>query len=380
MKSICVMGSTGSIGTQTLQIVDQFPQRFRVLALSAGKNLDLLKQQIDRYQPEYVVVASEKDAEQIASWYPQLSVDCGREGLEKIAALPESALVVMGILGFAALAPTLAAVRAGKDVALANKESIITAGSLLQKEIAHSTGHCIPVDSEHNALYQLLLGRKREEIRSLILTASGGPLLKQPHLPLDEVTPEIAVKHPNWSMGPKISVDSATLMNKGLELVEAHILFDFPAKDIEVWIHPQSLVHGALCFKDNSYIAQFNKPDMRCSIGYAMAYPDRLDEVIPALSLKDMARLEFLEPDEGRFPALRLAREALASGPSYLVALNALNEIAVHAFLEKRLLFSGIPRLIERGLDLHQSVPILSIEDVFAVDDQSRALGHSLLP
>lgn len=374
------MGSTGSIGTQTLQIVDQFPNRFRVLALTAGKNLDLLKQQVARYEPSYAVVAEESDAEQMQRWYPSLKVLCGREGLEAVAALEEADLIVMGILGFAALAPTLAAVRAGKDVALANKESIITAGSLLQKEIAHSKGRCIPVDSEHNALYQLLQGRNREEIRSLVLTASGGPLLRQPHLPLDEVTPEIAVKHPNWSMGPKISVDSATLMNKGLELVEAHILFDFPAKDIEVWIHPQSLVHGALCFKDNSYIAQFNKPDMRCSIGYAMAYPERLEAVIPALSLKDMAQLEFLEPDEVRFPALRLAREALASGPSHLVALNALNEIAVHAFLGKKLLFSGIPRLIERGLDLHASVPILSIEDVFTVDSQSRALGQSLLP
>ncbi|MCB0404409.1 MAG: 1-deoxy-D-xylulose-5-phosphate reductoisomerase [Bdellovibrionales bacterium] len=289
MKSLCVMGSTGSIGTQTLQIVDQFPEHFEVLALTAGKNLDLLKQQVARYEPRYVVVSEASDAEMIQIWYPGLKVLCGREGLEAVAALEQADLIVMGILGFAALAPTLAAVRAGKDVALANKESIITAGSLLQSEIARSKGHCIPVDSEHNALYQLLQGRERKEIRSLILTASGGPLLSQPDLPLEAVTPELAVKHPRWSMGPKISVDSATLMNKGLELIEAHILFNFPAKDIEVWIHPQSLVHGALCFRDNSYIAQFNKPDMRCSIGYAMAYPERLDEVIPSLSFKDMS-------------------------------------------------------------------------------------------
>lgn len=380
MKSIAVMGSTGSIGTQTLQIVEAFPDRFRVVGLSAGRNLKLLRTQIQQFSPQFVVVAEARDAETLSKEFPELTIECGGNGLEAMAARKECDLVVMGILGFAALAPTLAAVRAGKDVALANKESIITAGSLLQAEIAQSHGRCIPVDSEHNALYQLLLGQKRETVRSLVLTASGGPLLRRPDLPLDQVTPEIAVKHPNWSMGPKISVDSATLMNKGLELVEAHILFDFPAKDIEVWVHPQSIVHGTLCFNDNSVIAQLNRPDMRCSIGYAMAYPDRMDNVIEKLSFKDLAQLEFFEPDEIRFPALRLAREALDSGPSHLIALNALNEVAVNAFLQKRIHFGQIPELIERGLTEFPSTPINQLEDVFAADEQSRALGNRLLP
>lgn len=378
LTRISVLGSTGSIGSHTLEIVDQFPDRFEVVALAAGKNLDKLFEQVRRYRPRFVSVATEEGAARLREAFPGLAVEPGAKGLETAAGLPEADAVVVGIVGFAALSPTLEAVRRGKRVALANKEALIAAGPLLRAEIAKHPCRCIPVDSEHNALYQLLEGRDPGHVRSLVLTASGGPLFRRPELKLTEVTPEVAIAHPNWSMGPKISVDSATLMNKGLELIEAHVLFDFPEDRIEVWVHPQSIVHGAIWLEDNTCLAQLSRPNMKSSIGHALGAPDRLPEVIPKLSLVEMAKLEFFPPDDQRFPALKLARQALRAGPSHVIALNALNEMAVHAFLSRRIRFDEIPVRIDAGLALHAALPIGALEDVFHADESARAIGQAL--
>ncbi len=377
-KGISVLGSTGSIGTQCLQIVESAPEKFQVISLAAGKNIAKIREQIKRFHPLVVSVANEEDAKTLRQEFPGVQIGSGEKSLNDCIAVDGVDVVVMGIMGFAALRPTLEAIRLNKSIALANKESLVVAGCLLKEVVGKTTAKIIPVDSEHNALYQLLAGRDRNEVRTLVLTASGGPLLKLPELPLDEVTPAIAIKHPNWSMGPKISVDSATLMNKGLELIEAHFLFDMPSQDIEVWVHPQSIVHGAVWLKDNTCLAQLSKPDMRSAIGYAMSPNERLNNVIPKLSLKEMSSLTFCEPDETRFPSLRLAREALQAGPSSLVALNAANEIAVETFLEGKMLFSRISATIEETLNRHTRSSITQVEDVFEQDLKAREMARAV--
>lgn len=378
-RRIAILGSTGTIGTNALRIVDQFPNLFRVTVLSAGKNAELVREQIHRYAPKFVCVQEDALCDSLKKEFPSIEFACGQSGLSQSVTREDVDVVVMGIVGFAALSPTIAAVRANKDIALANKESLVVAGSLLREELSRSTSRCIPVDSEHNALYQLLAGWDRKDVATVVLTASGGPLLRRPELPLEEVTPEIAIAHPNWKMGPKISVDSATLMNKGLELIEAHYLFDFPSSKIEVWIHPQSIVHGAIWLEDNSCLAQLSKPDMRSSIGFAMGYPERLSAPIPKLNLKEMSKLEFYEPDEVRFPALKVCRLALESGPSHLICLNAANEIAVDAFLRNQLSFPGILRVVRESLESHKSAPVSSLEDVFHLDETARVQTNALL-
>ncbi len=371
-RGISVLGSTGSIGTQCLQIIESNPEKFVVASLAAGRNIDRLRGQIRQFWPSVVAVESSTDAAALRAEFPEVEIGHGIEGIRRCISAEGADIVVMGIVGFAALEPTLDAIAKDKTVALANKESLVVAGSLLKELVAKTGSKIIPVDSEHNALYQLLEGRERSQVKSVVLTASGGPLLKLPDLPLEEVTPAIAIRHPNWNMGPKISVDSATLMNKGLELIEAHFLFEVAPREIEVWIHPQSIVHGAIWLRDNTCLAQLSKPDMRSAIGYAMSPEARLDNVIPKLSLKEMARLEFLEPDERRFPALRLAREALLAGASSLIALNAANEVAVTAFLEGKLLFPGIASSIEETLQKHPQASIRTIGDVFEEDRKAR--------
>ncbi len=379
MKGIALLGSTGSIGTQTLSILSDFPGIYRVVSLSAGKNISLLKEQIKKFQPEFVSVQSEASLADLKKEFPNVTFSFGQEGNNQCVSHKGVEIVIMGIVGFAALSPTLEAIRLNKKIGLANKESLVVAGALMKSALKTSTATLIPVDSEHNALYQLLMGRSLKEIASIVLTASGGPLLKRPELPLKEVTPEIAVKHPNWNMGPKISVDSATLMNKGLELIEAHYLFDAPEKQIEVWVHPQSIIHGAVWFTDNTCLAQLNKPDMRASIGFSLSYPERLSQVIPKLSLSEMARLEFQEPDEARFPCLRLAREALRHGETALVYLNATNEIAVQAFLDRKILFPDIPSLIERVLTQVKDQKLTHLSQIYEWDKQARELATGII-
>jgi 1-deoxy-D-xylulose-5-phosphate reductoisomerase len=378
-KRLSVLGSTGSIGTQTLDIVDQFPDLFEIAALSAGKNINRLRTQIERYKPQLVCTEERGASIELAAQFPDLRFVYGEEGLEEMATLPDVDVFVIGIVGFAALRPTLKAAAMGKTIALANKEVLVVAGPFLNAEASRVGTHCIPIDSEHNALYQLLLGRNRSDVRSLVLTASGGPLLRKPDLPLEDVTPAIAINHPNWKMGPKISVDSATLMNKGLELIEAHFLFNFPPDQIEIWIHPQSIVHGALWLSDNTCLAQLSKPNMKASIGHAMGYPERLAEVIPKLNIRDFSNLEFYEPDEHRFPALRIAREALTAGSSHLIVLNAGNEIAVQAFLDGKILFSQISSFLDELLGSHQGCRVSQLDDIYAIDEDCRQIARRLV-
>ena len=379
MMGLSILGATGTIGDNTIEIVERFPDKFNIVSLSAGRNIEKLIPLIEKFQPTFVCVQRELDVEKIEKRFPGLSVGWGEEGLSDCVRATGVQTVVMGIVGFAAMSPTLEAVKQGHRVALANKESLVVGGTLLREMIDRSQAEVIPVDSEHNALYQLMEGRRPEEVQTLILTASGGPLLKRPELPLNEVTPEIAVAHPNWKMGPKISVDSATMMNKGLELIEAHYLFSVPEERLGVWVHPQSVVHGALCLKDNSYLAQLSRPDMKASIGHALSYPDRLPEVVKPLDFKVMASLEFFEPDLLRFPCLALAQEALRSGGSFPIVLNAANEIAVEAFLAGQIKFPEIAKLVEKSLERHRDVPISALSDVFALDEQARGNATQLL-
>jgi 1-deoxy-D-xylulose-5-phosphate reductoisomerase len=377
MNGLSILGSTGTIGANTLALVDSFPDKYRVVSLAAGRNIDRLAEQIVRYRPR--LVCTQEAAPELGRKFPGVEFVHGDEGLKLCVEHRDVTTVVVGIVGFAAMAPTLAAIRAQKRIALANKESLVVAGALLKQEASKSRSVIIPVDSEHNALYQLLEGRPRDHVETLVLTASGGPLLRRPELPLDQVTPEIAVAHPNWKMGPKISVDSATLMNKGLELIEACFLFEVPEEKIEVWVHPQSIVHGAIWLKDNTCLAQLSKPDMKSSIGHALAHPERLPRAVEKLKLSDMAKLEFFEPDLVRFPALKLAREALRSGGTHLVALNAANEIAVEAFLSRQISFSRIPALVADALAGTQSGAVTSLDQVYAEDARARRLASELV-
>ncbi len=379
IKRITVLGSTGSIGTQTLDIVHRFPERFRVEALVAGRNLKLLSEQIHKFSPRVVSVSEEADRVELANRFPQVQFFSGRAGACAISELEGVDLVVMGIVGFAALAPTLSAIRAGKTIALANKESLVVGGALLVKDAQRSGAKILPVDSEHNAVFQLLEGVSREAVSSIVLTASGGPLLRLPDFPLEDVTPAMAIRHPKWSMGPKISVDSATLMNKGLEVIEAHYLFQLPEDQIEVWVHPQSIVHGAVVMRDNSVVAHLSRPDMHGPIAHAMAYPERLTATTDRMSFKDLAQLEFLEPDLERFPALALARTALRTSPNHCIALNSANEIAVEAFLKGTVLFPEIPRIVERVLDRITPGEPSTLVEILECDAEFRRMALAVL-
>lgn len=377
-KKICVLGSTGTIGSYTLDLVRLYPDQFEVVSLAAGRNLEKLQGQIREFHPQTVSVLDEKDAAFLQKEFPGLEVSFGRQGIRNCIDASGVSVVIVGIVGFSGLEPTLYAIQKNKLIGLANKESLVTAGTLFQREIQKSQATVVPVDSEHNALYQLLSGVKSEEVETLVLTASGGPFLRKVELNLEDVTPEMAVAHPNWKMGPKISVDSATLMNKGLELIEAHFLFGFPENKIEVWVHPQSIVHGAIWLKDHTSLAQLSWPDMKSAIGYALSYPERLKHPIRKLTFADMAKMEFFEPDHKRFPCLSLARQALRLGQSHVIGLNAANEVAVDAFLNRKIKFTQIPQLIDLFLNQFQGSKILELEDVFECDLKTREIAKKL--
>lgn len=378
-RKICILGSTGTIGSYTLDLVRLYPGQFEVVSLAAGRNLEKLQDQIREFHPQTVSVLDEKDAIFLQKEFPGLEVSFGSEGIRNCIDTSGVAVVIVGIVGFAGLEPTLYAIQKNKLVGLANKESLVTAGTLFQQEIQKSKAVVVPVDSEHNALYQLLRGVKTEEVQTLVLTASGGPFLKKVDLNLDEVTPEMAVAHPNWKMGPKISVDSATLMNKGLELIEAHFLFGFPEDKIEVWVHPQSIVHGAIWLKDHTSLAQLSWPDMKSAIGYALSYPERLEHPIRKLTFSDMMKMEFFEPDNKRFPCLSLARQALRLGQSHVIGLNAANEVAVEAFLNRKIKFTQIPELIDSFLNQFAGNKISELKDVFECDLKTRETAKKLI-
>ncbi|MGA0033639.1 MAG: 1-deoxy-D-xylulose-5-phosphate reductoisomerase [Burkholderiales bacterium] len=384
MQYLTILGSTGSVGVSTLDVVARNPQRFSVVALTARSRFDILLEQCRCFTPRYAVVMDEKAAEklnrQLRTENIATEVLSGLPALERVAGLPEVSTVVAAIVGIAGLRPTLAAARAGKKILLANKESLVTAGALFMSIARASGAELLPIDSEHNAIFQALPpsraeGMARCGVRRILLTASGGPFRTLPSEKLAEVTPAQAVAHPNWVMGRKISVDSATMMNKGLEVIEAHWLFAASPEIIEVVIHPQSIVHSLVEYCDGSVIAQLGNPDMRTPIAHALGHPERITSGVDFLDLAKIGHLHFEAPDPGRFPCLRIAYEALQAGGNAIVALNAANEVAVAEFLEGRIGFLDIPRLIGRVLDKTPAGRIDSIEDVEHADHLARTIA-----
>lgn len=382
-KRLSILGSTGSIGVSTLQVIERFPEMFEVLGLAAGQNRALLEGQIERFNPKVVSLADEYSAEEIRNRRRGLEVLSGVEGLIRVSTLPDIDMVVSALVGAIGLIPTISAIRAGKDIALANKETLVMAGGIVMKEADEMGVKIFPVDSEHSAIFQCLQGHRHEDIRRLILTASGGPFINLPVSTLKKVTPQEALKHPNWKMGPKITIDSATLMNKGLEVIEAHHLFGVEIDRINVLLHPQSLVHSAVEFKDGSIIAQMSFPDMKGPISYALSYPERLESNLQSLDLVEVGSLTFMEPDPERFPCLRLAYNALREGGTMPAVLSAANEVAVESFLKKTIEFMDIPVIINETMDAHKTAgayrdkPLLNeilIADRWARDEASRKI------
>jgi 1-deoxy-D-xylulose-5-phosphate reductoisomerase len=377
MKKIVILGSTGSIGTNTLDIVSKFPGKFQAIGMTAGTNVDKLEEQVRTFGPAMVAMSDEAAAQQLRVRCKGLPTKVlgGAEGLVQIATMLKADLVISAIVGGAGLLPTLAAIKAGKSIALANKEPMVMAGRLMQEEARKANVRIFPVDSEHSALFQSMEGHRMVDIRRLILTASGGPLWDLTTEQMKDVTPEEALQHPNWKMGPKITIDSATLMNKGLEVVEARWLFDIPASQIEVLIHRESIIHSLVEYSDRSVIAQLGLPDMRTPIAYAMNYPERLPLDLPSVNLAEIGRLSFCAPDDTRFPCLRFGYEALTTGGTMPAVLNAANEIAVQAFLDRRIGFLGIAATIRRTMDAHVPREILTLEDALQADVWAR--GHA---
>jgi 1-deoxy-D-xylulose-5-phosphate reductoisomerase len=380
VTAIVVLGSTGSIGTQTLDLVASAPERYRVIALAAGRNVDRLERQVRRFTPRRVAVhdadAARTLRERLSDLAEPPEVLAGDAGLEAVAADPEADRVVHGIVGAAGLRATLAAVDAGRTVALANKESMVAAGALVLERARRGGATIVPVDSEHNAIHQCLRGERPGHVRRLWLTASGGPFRSMPATDLDAVTPEDALRHPTWSMGPRITVDSATLMNKGLEVVEARFLFDLPADRIEVVIHPQSVVHSMVEFVDGSFKAQLGAADMRHPIAYALEWPDRTDAGLAPFRPWDSGPWTFEAPDRERFPCLDLAYRALAEGGSAPAALNAADEVAVEAFLERRIGFGRIPEVLRAVLDEIGGRRANCIDDILEADRAARRIAQ----
>ncbi|MDY6843227.1 MAG: 1-deoxy-D-xylulose-5-phosphate reductoisomerase [Thermodesulfobacteriota bacterium] len=381
MKKLAILGSTGSIGVNTLEIVKRFPEKFEVVSLVGGRNVGLLKEQVSQFQPKMVSLSDEKCADQFRESLPEFKgeVLSGIEGAISSATHREVEKVVSAISGSAGLLPTYNAVVAGKDIALANKETLVMAGKLITDIVKKSGISLFPIDSEHSAIFQSLLGHNKEDIKRVMITASGGPFLNRPKNELISVTPKEAISHPNWKMGKKISVDSATLMNKGLEIIEAKWLFDIDYEKIVVYIHPQSIVHSMVEYRDGSVIAQMGVPDMRGPISYALAFPDRLWSDLPSLNLYEMEKLTFSLPDEEQFPALRLAYMALKEGESVPAVLNGANEVAVEAFLAHEIKFTHIPEVIQEVLEAHKAFSVNDLSDVLEADRWSKARARKII-
>jgi len=388
MQQLTVLGSTGSIGTSTLDVVARHPDRFRVVALTANRQADLLFRQCREFRPDYAVLLDEADAVRLRQMVREAGLDTevltGAAALEEVSALPEVDTVMAAIVGAAGLRPTLAAAHAGKKILLANKETLVMAGSVFMQAVHASGAVLLPIDSEHNAIYQSLPrgfdgDLARNGVRRILLTASGGPFRDTPMSELHRVTPEQACAHPNWSMGRKISVDSASMMNKGLEVIEAHWLFNAHADDIQVVVHPQSVIHSLVEYVDGSMLAQLGNPDMRTPIAYGLAYPERINAGVAALDLFKVAMMTFTAPDFERFPCLALAYQALRAAGTAPALLNAANEVAVAAFLEKQIPFTAIPQVIAAVLDALPVSAVGSLEDVLDADAAARdAAGQQI--
>ncbi|MGL5506821.1 MAG: 1-deoxy-D-xylulose-5-phosphate reductoisomerase [Paraclostridium sp.] len=375
MKKISILGSTGSIGTQTLDVVRANRDKFEVVAISANSSINLLLEQIKEFKPKYVAVYNENSAKALKEMIPsdiKIEVLSGMEGLVAISSLDEIDVLLTAIVGMIGLVPTLEAIKKGKTIALANKETLVTAGQLVMDEAKKRNVKILPVDSEHSAIFQCLNGESHKEIESIILTASGGPFRGKIKNELLNVTKNEALKHPNWSMGRKISIDSSTLMNKGLEVIEAKWLFDVNTDKIDVVVHPQSIIHSMVQFVDSSIIAQMGCPDMKLPIQYALTYPDRILNDFERLDFSKLSSLTFEKPDLETFPCLKLAYESLDMGGTYSAVLNAANEVLVNEFLEDKIGFYDIPYYIEKTLDAHKSIVKPSLEEILHIDKWSR--------
>ncbi len=377
MRRIAILGSTGSIGRSALSVIEAHPDRLQVVGLAAGTNVDLFAEQVSRCRPAIVSLASREALDAVTSGASLIRAE-GAEGLVAVATHPDVDIVLCATSGTAALEAVLAAIEAGKTIALANKEVLVMAGSLVTQAARRKNVPLLPVDSEHNAIHQCLHGRRNDEVRRLILTASGGPFHGQSPEAMQDVVPEDALRHPTWRMGRKITIDSATLMNKGLEVIEAHWLFGVPAGQIDVVIHPQSVVHSMVELTDGSVIAQLGVTDMRLPIQYAFSYPERWAAPLPPLDLTRLGRLDFQLPDHASFPCLRLAYRALQDESGLPVVLNAANEVAVAAFLGGRLAFTAIPRVIEETMDAYAPTPAGSLQEVRAIDGWARQYSNEL--
>ena len=379
MRRIAILGSTGSIGRSALAVVDAHPSRLQVAALAAGDNASLLAEQIETYRPRVAAIATTSGMDRLRASLSSpapAQLLAGAEGLLAVATHPDVDLVICASAGTAGLEAVLAAIEAGKTIALANKEVLVMAGALVTEAAQRRGVSILPVDSEHNAIHQCVHGRNSSEIRRLILTASGGPFRQLSQTELDRVRPEEALRHPTWQMGRKITIDSATLMNKGLEVIEAHWLFGVDADHIDVLIHPQSIVHSMVELNDGSVIAQLGVTDMRLPIQYACSYPERWETPLPTLDLARAGRLEFHEPALDRFPCLALAYRALRAGGTVPVVLNAANEVAVEAFLDGKLGFTAIPRVIEKAMNAHEIERVSTVDTVRRVDRWAREQAH----
>jgi 1-deoxy-D-xylulose-5-phosphate reductoisomerase len=379
VKRIALLGSTGSIGASTLDLVRRFPDRFRIHSLVAGRNLELLARQAREFRPACVAIRDEAAVPELRKLLGRrVEVLAGSRGAAAAACAKEVDVVLAAIVGAAGLLPTLRAVEAGKEIALANKEVLVMAGELFVAAAKRKGVRLLPVDSEHSAIFQCLQGNHHDEVDKIILTASGGPFLRTPLKELGSVTVEQALKHPNWKMGRKITIDSATMMNKGLEVVEAHWEFDVPPERIEVVIHPQSVVHSMVRYQDGAVIAQLGVPDMRIPIAYALSYPHRLEGPWERLELTQHPELNFLPVEERRFPALRLAYQALRAGGTMPAVLNAANEVAVAAFLEGRIGFRRIHRIITKTMECHAPKRVRAVEEILEVDRWAREKAASV--
>ena len=388
VQNITVLGSTGSIGVSTLDVLRQHRGRYRAFALTAHTNVDDLFRQVLEFMPRYAVLLEDSRAEELRNRLRQAGSDtevlAGMDGLVAVAEHADVDQVMAAIVGAAGLLPTLAAVRSGKRVLLANKEALVMSGQLFMSAVKRSGAELLPIDSEHNAIFQCMpmdfadgLGRKG--VSRILLTGSGGPFRQLPLAQFAEVTPEQACAHPNWSMGRKISVDSATMMNKGLEFIEACWLFSASVDQVQVVVHPQSVIHSMVQYVDGSVLAQMGNPDMRTPIAFGLGWPERIASGVAPLDLVDVARLDFQQPDEGRFPCLRLAREAMMAGKTASVVLNAANEVAVDAFLAGRVRFTAIPAVIESVLGRMTLVEAVDIDTILRADQAAREMAHGLL-
>ncbi|MDU4862074.1 MAG: 1-deoxy-D-xylulose-5-phosphate reductoisomerase [Terrisporobacter othiniensis] len=382
MKRITILGSTGSIGTQTLDVVRKNKDKFEVVAISANSSVDLLLEQILEFNPKYVAVYNEESANKLKNMIPNnidIEVLSSMEGLVKICQLKEVDIVLTAVVGMIGLVPTMAAIKAKKTIALANKETLVTAGEIVMEEAKKNNVDILPVDSEHSAIFQCLNGERKKDVEKIILTASGGPFRGKSKEELINVTKNQALKHPNWDMGRKISIDSSTLMNKGLEVIEAKWLFDVDVEDIDIVVHPQSIIHSMVSFKDSSVMAQLGCPDMRLPIEYALTYPGRSETDFERLDLAKIATLTFEKPDMETFPCLQLAFKVLKLGGTYPTVLNAANEVLVNEFLDDKIGFYDIPYYIERSLEQHNNRSNPTLEDILEVDKETREFLSNLL-